>query len=302
MSLIRRSHFPCLFPDAPHKAPQHPAVQAWLRLELQYTQHPKALREMARLMEKAIARKPLEINLSAIDPVTLGNVPTHLIERLAGNLARLRLPDDCPRDIAAHWAGALTEHQVEILPAHLWPDRPRLTRTPPRPPIRRDSRLMAEALLETAHSPAVPDRHAFIHRAGRAPQVPRMMTKVSPPQVPDTVATSDTTPLKSTAAPEIEAAKQATRVLRAWVRQYSDGEGQDSRTAMTSADADAVAKALLSARSGGFDVRIERAIRSTQALLAGRQPGKPQTLSWDQADTMLLAVFGREGDSIARSA
>ena len=165
MTLIRRSHFALLFPDAPSKAPPHRAVQEWLHGELQYTNDRQALKQVARLLEKALARRPLVLDFSTAKPEALAKVPDHLIERLetSGRLARLRLPDDFPSELAARWAATL--ERTEIAPAHLLIKRVPEKQTPPR-------------------APPEPGKHAFIHRGGRAPWIPRAPRIVAPPRVP----------------------------------------------------------------------------------------------------------------------
>ncbi|WP_431051179.1 hypothetical protein [Roseateles sp. L2-2] len=249
MSLIRRSHLPSFLFSTPPlpKAPTHPAVQDWLRGELLYTSHAKSLNHVARLLEKALARPSDTLDLSTASTMALDKVTPYLMQRVAEQVRHLRLPDDCPLDVAARWSRELPG--VEITPACL--------------------------------APKSLGRTAFIRRGGHGPRAGRVAHPVEPPRLPGKEGSPPSSPL-------LEAA-QALRPMRAWLNLCANGEGQDSRTALSAVNADLLAKALV--QSPPLLTASEKlAVYGSRGLLAARQPGLPLILTVDQAEKVSQAI------------
>jgi hypothetical protein len=95
-------------------------------------------------------------------------------------------------------------------------------------------------------------------------------------------------------AEDVHAAAAALRPLRAWLRHHAMQEGNDSRTVLAGADADAVARALLNDLNGPAG-HLHRAVFASRGMLAARPPGHGLHLTADQARTLDRAMSALEG-------
>lgn len=292
MSLIRRSMLPSfLFSEPPpKKAPSDPQVQLWLRMELQTTKHAKPVKALARLMEKALDRKPGKLDLSSADPMALHKMSPALIGRLTAHLATLVLPDGCPQDVGLHWAKELPN--VEITPRDSVPPRYRFPPGKPSPPPRTEG-----THLKREPAPARPaldrpaEKLAFIHRGRGVFLPPRPANPVHAPRVPETsVDLGDLPPPSDLSSDEVlEEAVRAMRPLNAWLLHHASSEGNEGMTAMGTEDALAISRALLREPQGLSRVE-QRAFSTGKAALAARGAGQSLRLNAVQVEALCTAV------------
>lgn len=298
MSLIRRSHFPSFLfsKPAPAKAPPHPAVQGWLKSELHTSRHPKPLKDLARLMEKALDRQSLKLDLSSADPMALHKVPPHLMQRLHDHVAHLVLPDSCPPDVVAHWAQEMPN--VEITPTSIVPERSRLFQ--PQPPRRGSSKLREDPLRTGTASTESVKNLAMIAGGRGFGRPARAPMKVDAPTVPASESPLSSLPLPSAlpGADKIREALDASRPMRAWLLNSAFQQGNGAKAALGHEAANAIAEALL-VRPDHLPHHLEKAFAASQAVLAARSPGKDLHLSADQAHFLDIALSAIESRSAA---
>ncbi len=98
-SIFRRSNLPSWLGGdvAPPQAPQDPQVRKWMKSGAWAK---KETAPVARMIEKALARKPDTLDLSSASPRLLEHLPVSLLLRLRGPTHTLVLAQDCPPGIA----------------------------------------------------------------------------------------------------------------------------------------------------------------------------------------------------------
>lgn len=300
MSFIRRSHFPAfLFNTTPlSKAPQDPQVREWRDRELRATSQPDSVKLAARLIDKALHRKLDALDLSEVRSMTLYLVPAGVLQRLGATLRKLKLPDDCPRDIADRWG--LEMPNAAITPGHLVADvrrrrgfaalphgaRPNGPRTPIEvvPP-----RVSAQALPDELVSDTIGDSGASTAnlsastphvRAASRPDVRRQRERIERHIVSSSAARSET----------IQAGVAALRTPMAWLRGQAAMEGGDARCAISAADARALSAALNEACAAALPRGESKAVNDARVVLARQVPNSQLTLSAADVERLSRAM------------
>lgn len=263
-SLFRRSNLPSFLfsTPPPPKAPEDAGIRKWLTAQAPGARDKHGFELLARLMEKSLARKEAQLDLSTADPKALDKMPAGLIQRLGAHVKQLDLPVGCSNDLRRRWAM----------------DLPHTVVTPPP-----DAR---------ASDPQTPDeaKWAFIRGAkGRTPAIRSL--KVETPRPPGAAIDGAALPPPSDtpAREELREALAAARPMRAWLLHHALSEGNDGRASLASNEADAIARALL-LQPRGLTAREQRAFTTSQGLLAARTAGKPLALSADQGHALDMAL------------
>ena len=175
--IFRRSNLPSWLgnPGAPAQAPQDPQVRAWMNSGALVK---KEAGPVARVIEKALARKPETLDLSSAMPRLLEQLPVSLLLRLRGPTHTLVLAQDCPPSVALrlmHEVGARDLEPKSLMKAVEQAMSPRpvaqLLRTRP----------------ETSSIPAAPDRTSAASTNGHVP--PRRDESIydTPPSRPESI-------------------------------------------------------------------------------------------------------------------
>lgn len=252
MQIFRRSHLPWSDPQAhPPEAPHDAQVRAWMKRETL----PKTMTApVARLLEKALARKPDRLDLSSASPRALENLPVSLLLRLRGPTRCLVLPDDCPVRVASRLmleVGATRIEPAALLDAVEENWRPVARPKRDSDPTPTDDPTGAPGSMPI-HQTVAPEVTA------RQRELVDKMQSRSPLRV---------------SSQELDAALGAMRPINAWYRDYAGGEGAHARCAMSSGDADALARALRDAPMELLRTHEKSAMVGAKATLARRRPG-----------------------------
>ncbi len=269
MQIFRRSNLPSWLGSAqrPTQAPHDAQVRAWVKRETL----PKTLTEpLARTLEKALARKPDTLDLSAADPRAMENLSVSLLMRLKGPTKTLVLPAECPPAIASRLMFETGAAQVEpkALMEQLensWrgPRTPKPKQAPPSPHA--STRAGNDDYIVPIDSPYGASTGSARGEASDAARRARAQRDlIEARQLPRT-------PLAS--AQEIDDALGAMRALDAWERTRSGNEGQHPRCAISSRDADAIARALRDVPMHALKSHERASMVASHAALASRRPG-----------------------------
>jgi hypothetical protein len=141
--IFRRSNLPSWLGGnaGPAQAPHDPQVRHWIDKKT----FGKEADTAARQIEKALARKPETLDLSAVTPRILDCLPVSLLMRLKGPTQTLVLPQDCPLDLAMKLLHDIGARHIEPKPLMAAVDdalAPRPVR-PPRQSLRRTPSVVA---------------------------------------------------------------------------------------------------------------------------------------------------------------
>lgn len=269
MQIFRRSHLPSWLGSAqrPPEAPHDAQVRAWMKRETL----PRSLTEpLARTLEKALARHPDTLDLSAADPRAMENLSVSLLIRLKGPTKTLVLPADCPLAIASRLMLEIGADRVEpkALMEQLensWrgprTPKPRSAPPSPQPVIKADNSGDLATIASPYNASADSIRRPGSDAARRA-RAQRDLIEAR--QLPRTQLAS---------IQEVDHALGAMRALNAWQRTRADNEGQHPRCAVSSQDADTIARALRDVPMSALKSHQRTSMVAAHAVLASRRHG-----------------------------
>ncbi|MDH0865218.1 hypothetical protein [Mitsuaria sp. GD03876] len=325
MQIFRRSNLPWAdHKSHPERAPNDAEVRDWMKRDTL----PKPLTEpLARLIEKALARKPETLDLSSVHYRALESLKVSLLVRLRGPTRVLVLDErTCPPQLAARLmleTGARRIEPQSLMDTVEEKWRPHQRR--PLPPIPTDPSaagvgakaapprhgpigavpqpreenvyealpgLQADPIYdvpprrEVASIYDVPPRREAAPTYDVLPRRPSESIYDVPPRRDELFARRPRTGLArqidmppSPSAPrvsqqDLEAADTVMRTLHAWQRAHAGNEGQHPRCAMSSQNADALARALLDTPTRLLKPHERTSLHRASAVLAARQPGR----------------------------
>ena len=269
MQIFRRSHLPSWLGSAqrPAQAPHDAQVRAWMKRETL----PKALTEpLARTLEKALARQPDTLDLSAAEPRAMENLSVSLLMRLKGPTKTLVLPADCPLGIASRLMLEIGADRVEPKALmdqleNTWRG-PRMPKSRPSPPSPQPSTQARDSdyivPIDSPYKASANSIQGSGSDAARRARAQRDLIEAR--QLPRTQLASPQ---------EVDNALGAMRALTAWQRTRADNEGPHPRCAVSSQDADVIARALRDVPMNALKSHERSSMVAAHAALASRTPG-----------------------------
>jgi len=269
MQIFRRSHLPSWLGSAqrPPEAPHDAQVRAWMKRETL----PRSLTEpLARTLEKALARHPDTLDLSAADPRAMENLSVSLLLRLKGPTKTLVMPADCPLAIASRLMLEIGADRVE--PQALMEQLENSWRGP-RTPKPRSPPPSPQPSASTGSSPYIEPVEPPYNASADSIRGPGSDAARRARAQRDLIEARQLPRTQLASVQDVDHALGAMRALNAWLRTRADNEGQHPRCAVSSQDADSIARALRDVPMSALKSHERTSMVAAHAVLASRRPG-----------------------------